>query len=364
MSARAYSVIGLIAVVVIAGAVLAHIERQKKTAELLAQLDTGEADEAVDTMAALKTRGGIEDELIQRTRSDRRKERMRAASLLGEVGTAAKAGPALEALLNDEWPPVRRAAVVAVRQVGHMDAVSPLMSIVRDPEQEMDTRCLAVESIAVLRMKGLSDDDAAMAALPLVEILERRPEVPPEEDEEEADEEEVEEEEEVPEDQKPPEEEAAPADEEIELRKECVLALALIGTPEALEAVCASADDQIEPAALVRRYACVALEDLRAIPDAPGVAPSMAEALDGALDDADAEVRLYAVRALTRHARFVGDDVPLGIDEQINEKLARMSAELTAEGETSYWVRRAAMLACDSRHISPEEATPAHESSS
>ena len=91
MSARAYAAIGLIAVVVIAGAVWAHITREHKTAELLAELDTGEPDEAVDTMAALKARGGIEDDLIQKTRSDRRKERMRAASLLGEVGTAAKA---------------------------------------------------------------------------------------------------------------------------------------------------------------------------------------------------------------------------------------------------------------------------------
>jgi len=363
MSTRAYVVLALILLVIGAGIVWAEINRGEKRAEQLGDLDHDSSDVAVDTMAELAKYGSaVEDDLIEKLSSERKKERMRAAVLLGENGSPEKAGPALVGQLRDEWPPVRRASVVAIGNVAYLDGADALIDIISDADQEMDTRSLAVQALCLLRMHGLADEKAELAVEPLVSILEARPDVPPKEEE-------VEEEEEVDEDavevvieDPPPAAEAAPADKETELRRECVLALGAIGTDVALNAVFASADDEIEPAALVRQCACMAIEDLQAIPDQgnaedAALAQTMAETLLGALDDEDADTRMWACRALTRHPRISEKDV----DPRINERLVVMAAELVEEGEAGYWGRLAAKTACSSRGLEVKEPNSTHE---
>ena len=152
--------------------------------------------------------------------------------------------------------------------------------------------------------------------------------------------------------------EAEPADKEIELRRECVLALGLIGSPDALEAVFESADETIEPSALVRHYACMAIEDVQATPSDEGLAMSMGEALYDALEDTEADVRMAAAMALRKHTEF--DDGTL--DGNINAKLLVMAQELndSEDADAGYWARDAAREACDSRHISLQAADAAH----
>ncbi len=365
MSTRAYVVLALIAVVIGAGIVWAKVDQAEKRAEQLDDLDHDSSDVAIDTMAELAKHGSaVEGELIERLSSERKKERMRAAVLLGENGSPEKAGPALVEQLGDEWPPVRRASVVAIGNVAYLDGANALVGIITDTDQEMDTRSLAVQALCLLRMHGLADEDAELAVGPLASILEGRPDVPPKEpevEEEEADEDEGDDEaEEVEEEDPPPAAEAAPADKEIELRRECVLALGAIGSDAALNAVFASADDEIEPAALVRQYACMAIEDLSRVPEDGGVKQAMANTLLGALEDEDSDTRMWACRALTRHPRISENDV----DPEINEKLVVMAAELIEEGEAGYWGRLAAKTACDSRGLAVKETNSTHEGAS
>ena len=369
MSTRAYIVLALIVIVIGLGIVFAEVQRAAKTAELLEDLDHDSPDVAVDTMADLVERGSsIEGELAGLlSGSTRRKERMRAAVLLGRVGTPENAGPPLADSVtdDDEWPPVRRAAVIAIGQIGYLDGAPALLEIVKDEDQEMDTRSEAVKALGLLRMRGLGDAEATLAVRPLVDILNARPAVlaVDEEEEEEVADEEEEEAEEVDEDavvEDPPiAVEAAPADKEIEIRRQCVLTLGLIGdaSSDGLTALFASADDTVEPAALVRQYACVAIEDLPAVPEDARLKREMAATLLGALDDADADTRMFACRACANHSTISKDDV----DPEINEKLAVMAAELIEEGELYYWGRIAAQTACNSRGVSISELNTSHE---
>ncbi|MBM3501573.1 MAG: HEAT repeat domain-containing protein, partial [Armatimonadetes bacterium] len=177
MRARTYVIVGVIVVLIVGGFIVAELQRAKKTQELLGDLGTDAPDIAKDTMEELKKRGPkIEDELIRRTGSPRRKERMRAALLLGEVGTP-QAGPALVGLLHDEWLPVRRAAVWALGKVGYGPAASDLLGVVADEDAEMDTRVVAVQSLSLLCLSGLDVTDRKLCVPTMTAILERRPEM-------------------------------------------------------------------------------------------------------------------------------------------------------------------------------------------
>jgi len=373
MRSRTYIIIGIILVLIAGGVIAAEIQRARKTRELLGDLGTDASDVAKDALEELRKRGGrIEDDLIQRTRSPRRKERMRAALLLGDVGSE-KAGPALVALLDDEWLPVRRSAVWALGKVGYRAAVSDLLGVVNDEEAEMDTRCLAVQSLSLLCMKGLEPADRGLCVPAMVKILERRPAMtekaletiekrladqakakaeleerqrtgkPKEEKkEEEPEETKAEEKDAIP-------EEPVPADKEIELRGQAVLLLGLTNVPEALAPLLEATKETVEPAALVRQYACMALADMPELPSDAEPARETAMSLQRALDDGDATVRMFAARALARHPSF-GDEQKL-LDEALNAKLAGMAEELTDLGEPGYWVREAARTACNARHV-------------
>jgi len=390
-------------VLIVGGVIAAEIQRGKKTQELLADLGTDAPDIAKDTLEELKKRGPkIQDELIQRTGSPRRKERMRAALLLGEVGTE-KCGPALVALLNDEWLPVRRAAVWALGQVGYGEATSDLLGVVKDEEAEMDTRVVAVQSLSLLCMSGLGESDRKLCVPAMAQILARRPEMTDKEletikkrlDDQKKAKLELEErkrtgkakeekEEEAPVEEETPEEDAipeepVPADTEIELRGQAVLLLGLTGVEEALPPLLEATSEVIEPAALVRQRACMAIADLAETPQppaeaaeteeadpeasraAPGVdhAREMALRLKRALDDGDPTVRMFAARALAKHVSF-GDDLK-ALDETLNAKLAEMAQELTDLGESGYWVREAARSACSARHVAYAETEPAKD---
>jgi HEAT repeat protein len=376
MRPRTYIIIGLILVLIVGGVVLAEHQRAKKTQELLAELGTDAPDIAKDTLDELRKRGArIEDELIQRTHSPRKKERMRAAVLLGDVGTA-KSGPALVALLNDEWLPVRRAAVWALGEVGYAGAANDLLVVVRDEEAEMDTRCLAVQSLSLLCMAGMDEADRGLCAQEMTQILKRRPKIteealetikkrladakkakaelkerqltgkPKGKEEEKAEEpaaaETKEGEEAIP-------EEPVPADTEVELRGQAVLLLGLTGAKEALVPLLDSANEEIETSAVVRQYACMALADLPEVPSKEADARLMGLRLLRALDDGDASVRMFTARTLARHPSL-GQGLK-AVDEQLNRKLAEMAEELNDLGEPGYWVRAAARTACDARHV-------------
>ncbi|MGQ9732713.1 MAG: HEAT repeat domain-containing protein [Candidatus Zipacnadales bacterium] len=354
MRTRTIVIIVVVGVLIIAGVVAAEVQRAHKIAELLDDLDSDKPDVAMDTLQELRKRGHhIVDELLARTNSPRRKERMRAAILLGEIG-AEKAGPALVQLLHDEWLPVRRAAVIALGSIQYLPAAGDLIAMVNDEQAEMDTRCLAVQALGKLCLGELSEADRGLIVLSLKKILERRPEVPPEVEEEAAAE--------APETPAEPAEEPippepVPADTEIELRAEAVLTLGLTGVEAALEPLLESLSDRVEPSAVVRQYACMAVEDWPEVPSDTKAALKMGEALLKALEDDDATVRMFAARALARHSDF-GDELE-GLDKRIATKLAEMAVELTEGGEAGYWVREAARTACDSRHIpyhkEPEE---------
>jgi hypothetical protein len=238
----------------------------------------------------------------------------------------------------------------------------------------MDTRCLAVQSLSLLCRAGMEEADRGLCVPAMTQILERRPQITekaleaiktrladakkakaelkerqltgkPKEEEKEAEEpakETKEGEETIP-------EEPVPADTEVELRGQAVLLLGLTGAKEALVPLLDSADEEIETSAVVRQYACMALEDLPEVPSEEIDARSMAMRLFRALDDGDATVRMFAARALARHASFGGGLKAL--DEQLNAKLAEMAEELTDLGEAGYWVRAAARTACDARHV-------------
>lgn len=379
MRSRTYVIVGAIVILIVAGMIAAQHQRAKRTQELIDDLGTDSPDIAKDTLDELRKRGrGIEERLIQRTASPRRKERMRAALLLGEVGSE-KCGPALIALLKDEWLPVRRAAVEALGKVGYLPAVNDLLAVVRDEEAEMDTRTLAVQSLSLLCMAGLGESERKLCVPAMAEILERRPKLTEEAletigkrlaDQAKAKAELADREstgkpkQEKKEEQPPPAQEKAkdeelpeeptPADKEVELRAQAVLLLGLTGAEEAFELLFDAANEEIEPAALVRQYACMAIEDLQEPPRDLSQARLMALQLKRALDDADASVRMFAARALAKHSSF-GDELKI-VDEAINAKLAEMAQELTDLGEPSYWVRQAARLACDARHV-PYEKT-------
>jgi HEAT repeat protein len=394
MRARTYVIIGIVAVLILGGVIAAQMQRAKKTQELLADLGTDAPDIAKDTMEELKKRGSrIQDELIQRTGSPRRKERMRAALLLGEVGTA-KSGPALVRLLDDEWLPVRRAAVWALGKVGYEDAVRELVRVARDEDAEMDTRVMALQSLSLLCVSGMSEKNRRDWCVPVAtEALARRPEVteealeliakrlkdeakakadlkerqrtgkPKEKVEEEPAEEEVPAEDAIP-------EEPVPADTEIELRGQAVLLLGLTEVQEALPAILEATAEEVEPAVLVRQRACIALADLSETPKPPAEAEGegaaapqtnhameMGRRLQRALDDGDPTVRMFAARALAKHTSF-GDDLK-ALDEGLNAKLAEMAQELVDLGESGYWVREAARTACSARHVAYAETEPA-----
>ena len=387
MRSRTYIIIGIILVLIAGGVIAAEIQRARKTRELLSDLGTDASDVAKDTLEELKKRGGrIEDDLIQRTRSPRRKERMRAALLLGDVGSE-KSGPALVALLQDEWLPVRRAAVWALGKVGYRAAVSDLLAVVKDEKAEMDTRCLAVQSLSLLCMKGLDPADRKLCVPAMIKILERRPPMTEKAleaiDKRLADQAKAKAElkerqltGKAKEEEKPAEEpaeakagkdaipeEPVPADTEIELRGQAVLLLGLTGAEEALKPLLDSTKEEVEPAPLVRQYACMAIADMPELPREAEGARQTAMRLERALDDGDATVRMFAARALARHPSF-GDEQKL-LDEALNAKLAEMAQELTDLGESGYWVREAARTACDARHVpyaetetAKDEATP------
>ncbi len=379
MSKRTYAVIAVAVVLVVVGIAAAQWQRARKTAELLDDLDTASADLAVDTLHELKKRGhAIEDELIARLKSDRKKERMRAAYLLGDFGSPEVSGPALAQALEDEWGPVRRAAAHALGRIGYAPAAARLLALIQDEEEEMDTRCIAVQSIGLLAMSGNLDPiDRRICVPPLIKILERRPEVPPPAEEEEeaaeaeedegeaadetpADEEaEAEAEAAAPEEEELPEE-PEPADTEIELRKQCVLTLGLLNAPEIVEPLLVSIDDTKEPAAAVRECACMAIADLPELPTDDTEAALMGNKLLDALEDSAANVRMHAAMALARHTDFRTES----LDNRINDALKDMAQELQEEGEPSYWAREAARVACSRRHVSLHETNEAEEGSS
>ncbi len=386
MRARTYVIVGIILVLIVGGVIAAEVQRGRKTRELLADLGTDASDIAKDTLDELRKRGPrIEDELIQRTGSPRRKERMRAALLLGEVGTA-KSGPALVALLKDEWLPVRRAAVWALGKVGYQAAASDLLGIVGDDEAEMDTRAMAVQSLSLLCISGLGETDRKLCIPAMEQILERRPEMTEEaleaihkrlEDQAKAKAEleerrrtgqpKAEEKEEAAKAEEPPAEDAVPEepvppDTEIELRGQAVLLLGLTGAEDALPPLLEATSEEVEPAALVRKNACIALADLPEPPRDPQNSRAMALRLKRALDDGDPTVRMFAARALAKHASF-GEDLAT-LDEALNTKLAEMARELTDLGESGYWVREAARTACSARHVAYAETEPAKDEAS
>lgn len=358
MSKRTYVVIAVVAVLIAVGIAAAQWQRARKTVELLDDLDTASADLAVDTLHELKKRGhSIEDQLVARLKSDRRKERMRVAYLLGEVGRPEVCGPALVRALEDEWAPVRRAAAHALGKVGYAAAATPLLAMVQDEEEEMDTRCTAVQAIGLLGMSGNLDEVDRRICMPaLAKILERRPEVPPPAEEEEVA---AAEEEAAPEEETLPEE-PAPADTELELRKQCVLTVGLLNAPETFELLLPSIDDTVEPAAAVRECACMAIADVPELPADDTTAALMGNRLLDALEDSAANVRLHAAMALARHTDFRTES----LDDRINAALRGMAQELEAGGEPSYWAREAARVACSRRHVSLQETDEGEEGSS
>jgi HEAT repeat protein len=355
MSSRVYVIAGVILVVVLGAVFAAHYQRARKTAELLEDLDTDKTDVAMDTMQELVKRGGaVEDALIEKLDSSRRRERMRAAVLLGEVGTR-KCGPALVGRLRDEWLPVRRAAVCALGQVRYGEAYWELLKVANDDEAEMDTRCLAVQSLALLCMGDLSPKGREACATAMLPILARRPAVKPEktEDEQKAEDEAKKAEEKALKAQgyEPIPAEADPADKEVELRKEAVLLLALTGVRGTVPAVVDSLAAAKEPSAVVRQHAAMALGDLPDVPSDQQEASQMGRGLLLALEDKDATVRMFAARALARHPSFGLE----GLDDGTDAKLVEMAAELTEDGESGYWVREAARSACDARGVTYEQ---------
>jgi len=364
MSSRTYVILGVVLLLIVGAVVAAQYQRARKTAELLDDLDSDKSDLAVDTMQELVKRGqGVEDRLIEKLGSSRRKERMRAAVLLGEVGTP-KCGPALVALLRDEWPPVRRAAIWALGTVGYGSAAPDLLGVVKDEEAQMDSRCLAVQSLALLCMGSLDQASRGLCVPAMTDILKRRPEVAPKKTEEEtkAEDEAKKAEEEAlkAKGYEPIPAEPAPTDAEVELRKEAVLLLGQTGAAEALAPLLASLDDRVEPSAVVRQHAAMALGDLAQVPADEASARAMGQALLGALEDEDATVRMFAARALARHPGF-GEQRDNVLDTKINSTLGEMAQELTDEGEPGYWVREAARTACDARSVSYESTKAGNE---
>ncbi len=374
MSKRTTIIIVLAAVVVLAGVVLAQVQRARKTVELLDQLSTTDAATAVDTMHELQKRGhGVEHALIVKLNSPERQERMRAALLLGEIGRPSRSGPPLLPLLADDWAPVRRAAAGSLGLLHVEGAVHPLLRMAQDPKEEMDTRSIAVRSVSLIAMKGnLDQTDRELCAAALPALLKGRPaltkdqveavqkgradlakrlanaalvaqgrRVPPEPKE-------AEKKKEAP--KLPPgalPEEAPPPDDEIELRTDVVLALGLLQTDTAIQPLIDSCDEMTEPAPGVRKAACMAIEDLSDLPRDSVMKVRLGQALLHTLGDSSPDVRMSACRALAKHPDF---ETP-GLDASINEMLQYMSAERTDYGEPGYWVRAAARTACDSRHV-------------
>jgi HEAT repeat protein len=385
MSKRTYVVIAIACLLVAAGMVVAHVQRAKKTAELLADLDTDSSSIAVDTLHELKKRGrGIEADLLLRLNSDRRNERMRAALLLGEVGTARKSGPPLAALLQDEWGPVRRAAATSLGALGYGGAVTPLLAVVPNAQESLDTRCLAVRALSLIALRGGMDaPERDLCVGPLAKILRSRPPLTAEQTEALAkaradakkrrENAALEAAGRVVKEEKKPKEKPkekpklapgevapeVPTDTDIELRVDSVLALGLLNTPGALEPLLEATDEAREPAPAVRKAACLALEDLPDVPRDDVLKVKMGQALLRALEDGSPDVRMTAARALARHADFGNP----GLDSSINERLQYLARELTQYGEPAYWVRAAARTACSNRHLTVE-AAPATENAS
>jgi hypothetical protein len=242
--------------------------------------------------------------------------------------------------------------------------MSQLLVVVHDEDQDMDTRCIAVQAIGALaQSRGLDEVDRKICVPPLAKILKRRPEVPPPEEEEEEPAEAEEEDEEATEAEEEEEalpEEPAPVDTEVELRIQCVLTLGLLHAPQAVEALLESTDDTIEPSALVRSHACTAITDLPDLPADDTEAALMGDKLLDALEDSAADVRMHAAMALATHTDFRSE----AIDNRINDALKAMAQELIEEGEPFYWAREAARVACNKRHVALQETETSDESSS
>jgi HEAT repeat protein len=361
-------------VVVLAGVVLAQVQRARKTGELLDQLSTADAATAVDTMHELKKRGhGVEHALIVKLNSPERKERMRAALLLGEIGRPSRSGPPLLPLLSDDWAPVRRAAAESLGLLHYEGAVHPLLRMAQDTKEEMDTRSIAVRKLSLIAMLGnLERTDRELCATALPALLKGRPALTKDQAKavrkgradlakRSANAALVAQGRRVPLEPKEPEkpkaapklapgalpEEAPPPDNEIELRTDVVLALGLLRTDTAIQPLIDSCDEMTEPAPGVRKAACMAIEDLSDLPRDSVMKVKLGQTLLHTLQDSSPDVRLSACRALARHADFEN----AGLDGSINERLQYMSAEKTAYGEPGYWIRAAARTACDSRHI-------------
>jgi HEAT repeat protein len=388
MSKRTTIVIVLAAVLVLAGVVVAQVQRARKTAELLDELNTVDTSIALDTARELKKRGhSVESRLVDKLDSDEAIERVRVAKLLGEVGRAKVSGPALLPLLQDESDMVRRAAAKSLGLLAYAPAFSSLLELQGDKEQAMDTRVMAVRAISnIALLAKLDSGDRGLCTQAMAQILERRPKIKPEDiakivkarqdlvlrrenavraaagrrivkpKEEKA--------KPAPPKPTPPpeaiEEEPTPADNEIELRAEAVLAVGLMAADSAIEPLVHATDEKTEPSPVVRKYACLAIEDLSELPRPDQLRADVGQALLRALDDSSTDVRTSAARALAKHKEIGA----AGIDTAINGVLRWMAQDLDEYGEPEYWVRAAARTACQARLIEvPKPKEPVRKAS-
>ncbi len=378
MSKRTIVIIVLAAVLVLAGVLLAQFQRERKTRELLANLHSDDTGVAVDTVRELKKRGpSLEGRLILRLNSYERRVRARSALLLGEVGRPSRSGPALLPLLRDEFDPVRRAAANSLGLLGYQDAVLPLLEVVRDDKQDMDTRSIALRALSVVALKTNPDrPNRELCIQALAKILGHRPAIKNKDLQKvkQARQDAVQRRanaartaagSRVPQEKKAAEkpkplpapgalpEEPAPVDNEIELRADAALALSLLYTDSAVQPLIRSVNEVLEPSSTVRKSACLAIEDLRDLPRDDGLRALLGQALLRALDDSSPDVRMSAARALARHPVFGIE----GLDSSTNDMLRYMAQDLTEYGEPGYWVRAAARTACEARHIALPQAT-------
>ncbi|MEI6504065.1 MAG: hypothetical protein WCP21_23885, partial [Armatimonadota bacterium] len=133
---RTTKVLAIIAVVVIAGLVIAHVSQAKRTAQHLQDLASQEPDKVTEAMAQLRERGAsVGAGLAPLVQVSGGEASQRAAWLLGMVGSDA-GNAALLSSVTSKDAVLRIAALQSLGKLRVADATGPAVAILTDTKEK------------------------------------------------------------------------------------------------------------------------------------------------------------------------------------------------------------------------------------
>ncbi|MCX7600013.1 MAG: HEAT repeat domain-containing protein [Armatimonadetes bacterium] len=344
----------ILAVLALSVWALANYQRSRKVGELLAQLADVDQFKAMEAMEQLKHRGRfVGPRLAENLSSPDPNRRWRTAMLAAEIGYRGRAvREQIVSLVSDKDPNVRRAAIVACGRLRLAEAEGPLGNILYSKSEDPMLRALAAASLGMIQVRG--------AVKTLAAVLEQRRPVPAKDKDKEKPQTTAKSESEKASGQATTEkvtaggstekeateanasttEKKTATDDTWQVRMECALALGQIGSPEAVEPLSRSVQQDLEPKVDVRVAAAYALADLGAVVSDQQALTRVVEALIKAMGDEAGDVRIAAAMGLGRVFP------PKSLRSQV-EQVLREHAD-----DEHYWVREAVKYAARQLAIS------------